>query len=121
MFSFGVRRKFATFAPRLTYDISQYKVNKYWEQEYVGFHPSFSRHGITRASSVLLIWLNENVAYDFIMSETEPDTLLPKDAKRGLERHGKYTNISRINTYFVEIFSFLALIHVFPETCMVDF
>ena len=26
-----------------------------------GFHPSFSRHGITRASSVLLIWLNENV------------------------------------------------------------
>ena len=27
----------------------------------VGFHPSFSRHGITRASSVLLIWLNENV------------------------------------------------------------
>ena len=94
MFSFGVRRKFATFAPRLTYDISQYKVNKYWEQEYV--------------------------AYDFIMSETEPDTLLPKDAKRGLERHGKYTNISRINTYFVEIFSFLALIHVFPETCMVD-
>ena len=55
------------------------------------------------------------------MSETEPDTLLPKDAKRGLERHGKYTNISRINTYFVEIFSFLALIHVFPETCMVDF
>ena len=94
MFSFGVRRKFATFAPRLTDDISQYKVNKYWEQEYV--------------------------AYDFIMSETEPDTLLPKDAKRGLERHGKYTNISRTNTYFVEIFSFLALIHVFPETCMVD-
>ena len=28
---------------------------------FVGFHPSFSRHGITRASSVLLIWLNENV------------------------------------------------------------
>lgn len=27
----------------------------------VGFHPSFFRHGITRASSVLLIWLNENV------------------------------------------------------------
>ena len=26
----------------------------------VGFHPSFSRHGITPASSVLLIWLNEN-------------------------------------------------------------
>ena len=26
-----------------------------------GFHPSFSRHGITRASSALLIWLNENV------------------------------------------------------------
>ena len=26
-----------------------------------GFHPSFSRHGITRASSVLLIWLNEIV------------------------------------------------------------
>ena len=30
---------------------------------YVGFHPSFSRHGITRASSVLLIWLNENVLF----------------------------------------------------------
>lgn len=29
----------------------------------VGFHPSFSRHGITRASSVLLIWLNENVRH----------------------------------------------------------
>ena len=28
-----------------------------------GFHPSFSRHGITRASSVLLIWLNENVGF----------------------------------------------------------
>ena len=32
-----------------------------WLNENVGFHPSFSRHGITRASSVLLIWLNENV------------------------------------------------------------
>ena len=32
-----------------------------WLNEIVGFHPSFSRHGITRASSVLLIWLNENV------------------------------------------------------------
>ena len=29
----------------------------------LGFHPSFSRHGITRASSVLLIWLNENVPF----------------------------------------------------------
>ncbi len=32
-----------------------------WLNENLGFHPSFSRHGITRASSVLLIWLNENV------------------------------------------------------------
>ena len=30
---------------------------------FVGFHPSFSRHGITRASSVLLICLNENVLF----------------------------------------------------------
>ena len=30
-------------------------------EQNVEFHPSFSRHGITRASSVLLIWLNENV------------------------------------------------------------
>ena len=29
----------------------------------VGFHPSFSRYGITRTSSVLLIWLNENVRF----------------------------------------------------------
>ena len=34
-----------------------------WLNENVGFHPSFSRHGITRASSVLLIWLNENVLF----------------------------------------------------------
>ena len=34
---------------------------------FVGFHPSFSRHGITRASSVLLIWLNENVRFCFAM------------------------------------------------------
>ena len=32
----------------------------------VGFHPSFSRHGITRASSLLLIWLNENVRYPLL-------------------------------------------------------
>ena len=36
---------------------------------YVGFHPSFSRHGITRASSVLLIWLNENVP--FVVAEND--------------------------------------------------
>ena len=29
----------------------------------VPFHGTFSRHGITRASSVLLIWLNENVRF----------------------------------------------------------
>ena len=34
-----------------------------WLNENVEFHPSFSRHGITRASSVLLIWLNENVEF----------------------------------------------------------
>ena len=33
------------------------------KREIIGFHPSFSRHGITQASSVLLIWLNENVLY----------------------------------------------------------
>ena len=27
----------------------------------VEFHSTFSRHGITEASSILLIWLNENV------------------------------------------------------------
>ena len=27
---------------------------------YVGFHPSFSRHGKIEASFILLIWLNEN-------------------------------------------------------------
>ncbi len=32
-----------------------------WLNENVGFHPSFSRHGITQASSIMLIWLNENV------------------------------------------------------------
>ena len=34
-----------------------------WLNENVGFHPSISRHSITRASSVLLIWLNENVGF----------------------------------------------------------
>ena len=33
----------------------------------LGFHPSFSRHGITRASSVLLIWLNENVRFYWVL------------------------------------------------------
>ena len=32
-------------------------------QQNVLFHSTFSRHGITRASSVLLIWLNENVPF----------------------------------------------------------
>ena len=27
----------------------------------LGFHPTFSRHGIAQASLALLIWLNENV------------------------------------------------------------
>ena len=36
-----------------------------------GFHPSFSRHGITRASSVLLIWLNENVLFQSAISRHE--------------------------------------------------
>ena len=38
-----------------------FAVTSVTHKEKVGFHPSFSRHGITRASSVLLIWLNENV------------------------------------------------------------
>ena len=32
-----------------------------WLIENVGFHPTFSRHGIAQASLALLIWLNENV------------------------------------------------------------
>ena len=28
---------------------------------FLGFHPSFSRHGKAQASLALLIWLNENV------------------------------------------------------------
>ena len=32
-----------------------------WLNENVGFHPTFSRHGIAQASLALLIWLNENV------------------------------------------------------------
>ena len=36
---------------------------------FVGFHPSFSRHGITRASSVLLIWLNENVRILYLFAK----------------------------------------------------
>ena len=36
---------------------------EYSSKEKLGFHPSFSRHGITRASSVLLIWLKENVHF----------------------------------------------------------
>ena len=39
--------------------------------KYVGFHPSFSRHGITRVSSVLLIWLNENVLFLHIAFSTQ--------------------------------------------------
>ena len=31
------------------------------DREYVGFHPSFSRHAIADASIALVIWLNENV------------------------------------------------------------
>ena len=30
-------------------------------RDIVGFHPTFSRHGIVQASLTLLIWLNENV------------------------------------------------------------
>ena len=30
-------------------------------EKYVGFHPTFSRHGRVGVSSTLLIWLNENV------------------------------------------------------------
>ena len=31
--------------------------------DFLPFHGTFSRHGITRASSVLLIWLNENLPF----------------------------------------------------------
>ena len=31
--------------------------------DFLPFHGTFSRHGITRASSVLLIWLNENLRF----------------------------------------------------------
>ena len=34
-----------------------------WLNENVGFHPSFSRHGKAQASLALLIWLNENVLF----------------------------------------------------------
>ena len=33
------------------------------DREYVGFHPSFSRHAIADASIALVIWLNENVGF----------------------------------------------------------
>ena len=33
----------------------------FWLNENVGFHPTFSRQGITRINSVLLLWLNEKV------------------------------------------------------------
>ena len=33
------------------------------DREYVGFHPSFSRHAIADASIALVIWLNENVVF----------------------------------------------------------
>ncbi|MDD6584456.1 MAG: hypothetical protein PUF07_05565, partial [Bacteroidales bacterium] len=37
-----------------------------WLNEKVGFHPTFSRHGIAQSLSALalLIWLNEKVVYD---------------------------------------------------------
>ena len=34
---------------------------------FVGFHPSFSRHGIIKASYILLIWLNENVRILYVL------------------------------------------------------
>ena len=36
-----------------------------WLNEKVGFHPTFSRHGIAQILSALalLIWLNEKVAF----------------------------------------------------------
>ena len=40
-----------------------------------GFHPSFSLHGITRASSVLLIWLNENVPLSLMKRKRKTKTL----------------------------------------------
>ena len=40
-----------------------------WLNENVPFHGTFSRHGITRASSVLLIWLNEKVVLKSFFSQ----------------------------------------------------
>ncbi len=35
---------------------------------FLGFHPSFSRHGKAQASLALLIWLNENVLIFLVFS-----------------------------------------------------
>ena len=43
----------------------------FWSSEdrvKVPFHGTFSRHGITQTSSVLLIWLNENVRFHYAES-----------------------------------------------------
>ena len=34
---------------------------------FLGFHPSFSRHGKAQASLALLIWLNENVLFSSVI------------------------------------------------------
>ena len=40
-----------------------------WLNENVPFYGTFSRHGIDRASSVLLIWLNEKVVLKSFFSQ----------------------------------------------------
>jgi len=37
---------------------------------FVGFHPTFSRHGKVEASFTLLIWLNENVLMLFCLKRS---------------------------------------------------
>ena len=39
---------------------------------FLGFHPSFSRHGKAQASLALLIWLNENVLIFLAMLSSYP-------------------------------------------------
>ena len=41
------------------------------EQNKAPFYGTFSRHDITRTSSVLLIWLNENVRFNYAVARKQ--------------------------------------------------
>ncbi|MEE0903781.1 MAG: hypothetical protein U0L68_04860, partial [Prevotellamassilia sp.] len=69
----------------------------------VGFHPTFSRHGIAQSLSALalLIWLNEKVLF-FIFSTQLPHSPISRFGIRGGDRIGLCGGLRLLTAVVVE-------------------